>query len=284
MRSLWDQLFKNDLRRAVRELKECGSFVRIRVHRDITEVGCDEIYHVTQFEFKENRMHFFMPDRDGNFATEIPSKARVEFLDAGNHDLILHNHEFNRKLAANYYRMDKNREEYRGKRLFLGHCARTNNPIYLTTTGVFHKLRHSEDKGWPELPFKIIGLHQQARDVDHYYAYTYYAIYGTAGIVPNMSASWEPDPYYKSFREEQEEKLIREYNEYLKADHFKNGDLIQEGNSHPVVFIRYTDPERTGMMVYPNGEVKGIRRVLKFKLIQRNYRPDLAKEDPVSSN
>lgn len=285
MRSLWDRMFKNDLQRAKNELARCKSFVRVAIHSKDKTHSLSPIYNVHEFDRKNNRMNYFLLDRDGNFSMTMPDQEDVEFVDAGRHDLLPYNHEFNAKLLKLYNYMDANREELRGKRIYVGNCARTDNPIYLTTCGRFEKLRREERANWPqELAFKFIGLNQQAPGVPHYYAFGYHATRGTTTIIPNVSATWEPDPHYRDLQAEREAKLIAEYNEYLKADHFHNGDLIQEGSNQPVVFIRFTDEDRTGMMVYPNGKIEGIRRILKFKLIQRNYRPDLAKEDPVITN
>lgn len=282
MRSLWDRMFKNDLQRAKNELARCKNFVRVAIHSKDKKVTVQEIYNVYEFDRKNNRMNYFLLDRDGDFSMTMPDQEDVEFIDAGRWDLLPYNHSFNQHLARLYGFMDGNREELRGKRIYVGNCVRTNNPVYLTTQGQYHKLRGEEKEAWPvELPFKYIGLNQQAPDVPHYYAFGYHATRGTTTIIPNISATWEPDPHYKDLQAEREAKLLKEYNEYLKADHFENGDLIQDGSHMPVVFIRYTDPDRSGMMIYPDGEVKGIRKILRYKLIQRNYRPDLAKEDPI---
>ncbi|MNU47618.1 hypothetical protein D3C71_365110 [compost metagenome] len=273
MRSLWDRLFKNDLRRAQQELDYCKSFVRIAVHEPNVRCSAAEIYHVTEFNLKENTMHFFEPQREGNFSMKIPHRSQIQFLDAGACGMLGYDHDFNKKLERLYRELDANREELRGKRIYVGDCAQTNHPLYLTATGMYRKLSKEDAKHWPrQLPFEFIALMRQAPGISHYYQFGYYATRGTRLIYPNVSKDWEPDPHYRSLQEEREAKLIREYNDYLKADHFENGDLIQEGTDMPVVFIRYTDPERTGMVTYPDGEVKGIRRILRFKLIQRKYR------------
>ena len=285
MRSLFDRLFKNDLRLAQKELARCKSFVRIAIHETDSKYTIAPIYHVTGFDFKENRLNYFMLDHNGDFSIPMPKRTQVEFLDAGRHDLLSYNHEFNRKLAALYRQLDNNREELRGMRIYVGSCARSNNPVYLTSSGQYHKLRRDEQAHWPEeLPFKYITLYQQAPGIDHYYAFGYHANRGTTTIIPNVSKNWEPDPYYKNLQQEREAKLVKEYNEYLKADHFENGDLIQIGTEMPVVFMRYTDPERTGIMVYPNGEIKGIRQVMRYKLIQRRYRQNLEEAVQAASN
>ncbi|MND14934.1 hypothetical protein D3C81_237700 [compost metagenome] len=280
MRSFWDRLFKDDLSRAKQELLMCQSFVRIAIHSKDKKQTVQPIYNVYEFDHKNGRMNYFMLDREGNFSMQMPSSTDVEFIDAGRHDLIPYNHEFNRKLSRLYLYMDNNREELRGQRIYVGNCARTNEPVYLTTSGQYHKLRSEEQKYWPaELPFKYIALNRQAPGIEHYYSFGYYATRGTTTIIPNVSATWEPDPWYRDFQQEREAKLIQEYNEYLQADHFRRGDLIQCGTAMPEVFIRYLDEDRTAMVLYPAGKVKGIRKIMSYKLLQRGYRPTVEESE-----
>lgn len=81
MRSLWDRMFKNDLQRAKNELVRCKSFVRIAIHNKDKTHSLAPIYNVYEFDRKNNRMSYFLLDREGNFSMTMPDQEDVEFLD-----------------------------------------------------------------------------------------------------------------------------------------------------------------------------------------------------------
>lgn len=265
MKGFWGTIFRNDLKRAETELV---SWVRLGISDDL---GVEREYYVKEIDRKNNRLNYFDPLKTGNYSMEIPPPNRVTFLGAGEDELLGYDFDFNRKLMQIHRRTGSELEYMRNKRLRVGYSVASGNPVYMLPDCHYVKLAYDETDKWPDLPFHVMALDEDVGNGEHYHAFTYYATHGTKCITVDIAEEWEPNPFSVDLQAQRDRKLLAEYNEYLKADHFKNGDLIQKGNSMPEVFIRYLDEDRSSMMVYPAGEVKGIRNIMSYRLIQRGY-------------
>lgn len=221
-------------------------------------------YLVTEIDWAKGRIAWFNPYNHSNMSTEWSSLGSIA-IDLEQTFDLKPNWEFN-ALIWQISRDNKpyNRNEYRRR---LGYDHRSH-PIYIRKGLHVHEGTAEYRSRWGNVAVFQVAALEVDRGGENIEAFSYYAGYGTYGIDIDIG-EWEPNPRYVDYDKRHRDALHREYLEYKAKPPFEEGDIIRSRGFQDRVFIRYEDPDRTRMIVYPGKLIEGAECIARFELIER---------------
>lgn len=262
--------------REIEKLLETKPFVKVCVSPQDAEQlhvfwGGEGIYLlVTEVCRGSQRLKYFDPYGKGNFAVDYTGLQRFS---VGENQYI----ELNPNPGLNALILSTHKSGSSGrarKRMRVGY-DHDNNPVYLPDTLHVHKGSSSSLTKWGSVAcFEVAALEVDNPNYDYPIAYTYYPHYGTLGLKIDYGP-WLPHPRWVDYEQQARDKLQKEYQAYKAKPPFLEGDIIQSPGFPERVFIRYEDPDRTRMVVFPGKVIEGAESIARFQLIQRG---DLVRE------
>lgn len=266
-RNWFDRAFPSVGERALREIErrlQYVPWVRITAAAEGEPLE-GTFYLVTAVNRKENRIAYFNPYSHANM--QIDWRCFKSFSISPDQEYeLLHNLEFNRYIWGVYKEgRNGNRQSRHRQRVGYTH---DKYPIYIRKGLHVYEGTEGKRKLWGDhAPFEVAAL-EIDKGGPHIEAFSYYAGYGTVGFEVNFGP-WEIDPRWIDYDQQARDKLHREYLEYKASPPFEEGDIIQSPGFQERIFIRYEDPDRTRMIVYPGKLIEGADAIARFVLLER---------------